>query len=55
MANETMPPKPPARRLIAVGFKRGAGPLLVEQPQMSQADKAAHDEATYVRPQPSAA
>ncbi|KOU20943.1 hypothetical protein ADK52_25485 [Streptomyces sp. WM6372] len=31
----------PARRLIAAGIKRGAGPLIIEQPQMSAADKAA--------------
>ncbi|MFD6180090.1 hypothetical protein [Streptomyces goshikiensis] len=45
----------PARRLVAAGIKRGTGPLLVEQPQMSAADTAAHDEATYIRRQPSAA
>ena len=39
----------PARRLIAAGIKRGAGPLVVEQPQMSAADKAAHAAASYVR------
>lgn len=32
----------PARRLVAAGIKRGAGPLVVEQPQQSAADKAAH-------------
>ncbi|MFK0222192.1 hypothetical protein ACIQWN_28880 [Streptomyces vinaceus] len=44
----------PARRLVAAGIKRGAGPLVVEQPQLSAADKAAHAAASYVR-QPSAA
>ena len=37
----------PVRRLVAAGIKRGAGPLVVEQPQLSAADKAAH--AAYVR------
>lgn len=45
----------PVRRLVAAGIKRGPQPWLVEQPPMSQADIAAHDEATYVRRQPSAA
>ncbi|MEV6580228.1 hypothetical protein AB0M92_18920 [Streptomyces sp. NPDC051582] len=31
----------PARRLIAAGIKRGAGPLVVEQPSMTAADHAA--------------
>ena len=39
----------PARRLIAAGIKRGTGPLVVEQPQQSAADKAAHAAASYVR------
>lgn len=39
----------PVRRLIAAGIKRGAGPLVVEQPQLSAADKAAHAAASYVR------
>lgn len=39
----------PARRLIAAGIKRGSGPLVVEQPQLSAADKAAHAAASYVR------
>ena len=48
-------PTPP-RRLIAAGIKRGPAAWLVEQPPMSAADRAAHDEATYVRrPAPSAA
>jgi hypothetical protein len=42
-------PKPPARPLIAAGIKRTGQPWQVEQPQMSAADKAAHDEASYVR------
>lgn len=34
MPNETATtPQPPARGLIAAGIKRGAGPLLVDQPQ----------------------
>lgn len=37
------------RRLVAAGIKRGAGPLVVEQPQQSAADKAAHVAASYVR------
>lgn len=39
----------PSRRLIAAGIKRDPAAWLVEQPPMSAADKAAHDEATYVR------
>lgn len=39
----------PARRLIAAGIKRGSGPLVVEQPQLSAADKPAHAAASYVR------
>ncbi|MFE2140217.1 hypothetical protein ACFXA3_00355 [Streptomyces sp. NPDC059456] len=39
----------PARRLIATGFKRGTGPLVIEQPQMSQADVDCHAKASYVR------
>lgn len=38
----------PSRRLVAAGIKRGAGPLVVEQP-MTQADRAAHTAASYVR------
>ncbi|HEY9373955.1 hypothetical protein [Streptomyces sp.] len=40
----------PSRRLIAAGIRRGSGPLSVEYPQMSAADKAAHAAASYVRP-----
>lgn len=47
MANETT--TSPSRRLVAAGIKRGPAAWLVEQPPMSAADKAAHDEATYVR------
>lgn len=36
----------PQRRRIAVGKKIGRGPIVVE---MSDADKAAHDAASYVR------
>ncbi|MFG2412311.1 hypothetical protein [Streptomyces goshikiensis] len=39
----------PARRLVAAGIKRGTGPLLVEQPPMSAADKAAHAAASHIR------
>ncbi|MGA5869280.1 hypothetical protein [Streptomyces cinereoruber] len=35
----------PQRRRIAVGKKIGLGPIVVE---MSEADKAAHDLASYV-------
>ncbi|KOU30195.1 hypothetical protein ADK53_28675 [Streptomyces sp. WM6373] len=46
----------PVRRLVAAGIKRGPAAWLVEQPHMSAADKATHDEATYIRrPQSSAA
>ncbi|GAA2803236.1 hypothetical protein [Streptomyces showdoensis] len=40
-------PVVPQRRRIAVGKKTGRGPLVVE---MSDADKAAHVAASYVRP-----
>lgn len=40
----------PSRRLIAAGIRHGSGPLMVEYPQMSAADKAAHAAASYVRP-----
>ncbi|MEU4133632.1 hypothetical protein [Streptomyces wuyuanensis] len=36
----------PSRRLVAAGVKRGAGPLIVV---MSDADRRAHDAASYVR------
>ncbi|MER7507046.1 hypothetical protein ABTX82_01655 [Streptomyces lavendulae] len=39
----------PARRLIAAGIKRGPAAWLVEQPAMSQADRAAHVAASHVR------
>ena len=39
----------PSRRLVAAGIRRGSGPLSVEYPQMSAADKAAHAAASYVR------
>lgn len=39
----------PSRRLIAAGIKRGAADFAVEYPQMSAADKKAHDLASYVR------
>lgn len=39
----------PARRLIAAGVKRGSGPLVVEQPTMSENDRRAHAAASYVR------
>lgn len=39
----------PSRRLIAAGIRRGSGPMAVEYPQMSAADKAAHAAASYVR------
>ena len=39
----------PSRRLIAAGIKRGSGRLVIEQPQMSAADKAAHTAASHVR------
>lgn len=42
-------PKPPARRLIAAGIKRGPAAWLVEQPEMSPADRAAHVAASHVR------
>lgn len=38
---------PPQRRGIAVGKKIGRGPMVVH---MSDADKAAHAAASYVRP-----
>ncbi|MFD7609688.1 hypothetical protein [Streptomyces sp. NPDC059828] len=38
----------PSRRLIAVGMKRGSGPLLIAAP-MSDADRAAHEASSYVR------
>lgn len=40
----------PARRLFAAGIKRTGQPWLVEQPQQSTADQAAHVAASYVRP-----
>lgn len=47
-------PTPPRLR-IAVGIKRGSGPLVIEPP-MTAADRAAHAAASYVRrPAPSAA
>lgn len=36
----------PSRRLVAAGSKRGTGPLIVV---MSDADRRAHDAASYVR------
>ena len=39
----------PSRRLVAAGIRHGSGPLMVEYPQMSAADKAAHAAASYVR------
>lgn len=39
----------PVRRLIAAGIKRTGQPWLVEQPQQSAVDKAAHAAASYVR------
>lgn len=49
----TQTPQPasaPARRLVAAGIKRGPQPWLVEQPEQSAADCAAHAAASYVRP-----
>ncbi|QIP87610.1 hypothetical protein GLX30_30320 [Streptomyces sp. Tu 2975] len=43
----------PSRRLIAAGIKRGSGPLAVQV--LSDADRAAHDAASYVRPLKAAA
>lgn len=43
------------RRLVAAGIKRGPQPWLIEQPPLSAADIAAHQAATHVRRQPSAA
>ncbi|MFG3476446.1 hypothetical protein ACGF3K_14440 [Streptomyces sp. NPDC047980] len=41
-------PEPnPSRRLVAAGSKRGTGPLIVV---LSDADRRAHDLASYVRP-----
>ncbi|MFE7510156.1 hypothetical protein ACFU8I_02845 [Streptomyces sp. NPDC057540] len=40
----------PQRRLIAAGIKRGSTGFSVEYPEMSEADKAAHAAASYVRP-----
>jgi len=37
----------PTRRLIAAGIKRGTGPLAVQV--LSDADRAAHEAASYVR------
>ncbi|MCY0928337.1 hypothetical protein OTB20_19470 [Streptomyces sp. H27-H1] len=45
----------PSRLRIVVGRKTGSGPLVLELPPMSDADRAAHVEASYVRRQPSAA
>lgn len=42
-------PKPPISRLIAAGIERTGQPWLVEQPQQSAADKAAHAAASHVR------
>lgn len=39
----------PVRRLIAAGIKRTGQPWLVEQPQQSAADLAAHAAASHVR------
>lgn len=39
----------PARRLIAAGMKRGSGPLVIEQPTMSENDRLAHEKASHVR------
>lgn len=39
----------PVRRLFAAGIKRGPEPWLVEQPQQSPADQAAHAAASHVR------
>lgn len=39
----------PARRLVAAGIKRAAGPLIIEQLPMSPADRAAHVAASHDR------
>lgn len=39
----------PVRRLVAAGIKRGNRPWLVEQPEQTAADRAAHAAASYVR------
>lgn len=48
MAEQNSIPARPgsSRRLVAAGSKRGAGPLIVV---MSDADRRAHDAASYVR------
>ncbi|CCA55400.1 MULTISPECIES: hypothetical protein [Streptomyces] len=40
---------PAPRRLIAVGRKKGSGSIVMEYPPMSEADKAAHAAASFVR------
>ena len=45
----TTAPSTPSRQRVAVGYKRGNGPLVVELPQ-SENDRRAHDLASYVRP-----
>jgi hypothetical protein len=47
--NSIPAPSGSSRRLIAAGIKRGSGRLVIEQPQMSAADKAAHAAASHVR------
>ncbi|WP_266877400.1 hypothetical protein [Streptomyces sp. NBC_01264] len=39
----------PDRRLVAAGIKRTGQPWLIEQPQQSAADQAAHAAASHVR------
>lgn len=47
----TQPTPAPSRRLFAAGIKRTGQPWLVEQPQQSAADIAAHAAASHVRRQ----
>lgn len=51
MAEQNSIPARPgsSRRLFAAGIKRGRGALIVERVAMSQADRAAHEAASYVR------
>lgn len=44
----SIPARPgPSRRLVAAGIKRGTGPLAVQV--LSDADRAAHEAASYIR------
>ncbi|MFI8448218.1 hypothetical protein [Streptomyces erythrochromogenes] len=50
LSEQATRPDPAITRLrIAVGRKAGTGPLILEQSEMSAADKAAHAAASYIR------